>query len=187
MGDQLSIVNQGGTVTLVGEIYDVGATEGDVLTIQSDGSVAAAAGAGGIPDPITTPLVVQPDPDTGAPLTCIGLNDTTTFQIDDEGNVNNYGDGETFSPTYNGEYINLQPTPGVASLAALEIISAADANDPLVCQAHGATTFQVGGEGFVKIAPDNSNYLLLSNIPTSDPGVAGAVYSIAGALMISAG
>jgi hypothetical protein len=47
VGDQLTIVNQGGEVVLNGEIYDVGATEGDVLTVQADGSVAAASGGGG--------------------------------------------------------------------------------------------------------------------------------------------
>jgi hypothetical protein len=41
VGDQLSFVNQGGEVVLTGSMYDMGATGGDVLTVQADGSIAA--------------------------------------------------------------------------------------------------------------------------------------------------
>ena len=45
MGDDFKLVNSVGVV-FDGTITDPGATEGDVLTVQSDGSIAAAAGGG---------------------------------------------------------------------------------------------------------------------------------------------
>jgi hypothetical protein len=50
MGDALNILNAGGIEVLGGAtLVDPGATPGDVLTIQSDGSVAAESGGGSVP------------------------------------------------------------------------------------------------------------------------------------------
>lgn len=46
MGDQLRFVDDSGDTRLAGQLVDDGATVGDVLTVQSDGSLAAAAGGG---------------------------------------------------------------------------------------------------------------------------------------------
>ena len=46
MGDDFQLSKGGGPVSFEGEIIDPGATPGDVLTIQDDGSVAAEAGGG---------------------------------------------------------------------------------------------------------------------------------------------
>ena len=49
MGDDFQLSKGGGPVSFEGEIIDPGATPGDVLTIQDDGSVAAEAGGGSQP------------------------------------------------------------------------------------------------------------------------------------------
>lgn len=45
MGDQLEFVDDNADVRLAGSLLDPGATEGDVLTVQADGSVAAVTPA----------------------------------------------------------------------------------------------------------------------------------------------
>lgn len=47
LGDQFNLDDNNGTVRIAGTLNDPGATSGDVLTVQSDGSIAAAAGGGG--------------------------------------------------------------------------------------------------------------------------------------------
>ena len=49
MGDTFNITDEGGESRLTGLIFDPGATSGDVLTVQDDGSIAAAPGGGSQP------------------------------------------------------------------------------------------------------------------------------------------
>ena len=50
MGDNFQYFNAGGELFAQGELADPGATPGDVLTVQDDGSIAAEAGDGSLPD-----------------------------------------------------------------------------------------------------------------------------------------
>ena len=52
MGDTFNITDESGESRLTGLITDPGATSGDVLTVQDDGSIAAEAGGGS--QPLTT-------------------------------------------------------------------------------------------------------------------------------------
>ena len=49
MGDTFNITDESGESRLTGLITDPGATSGDVLTVQDDGSIAAEAGGGSQP------------------------------------------------------------------------------------------------------------------------------------------
>ena len=51
MGDNFQYFNAGGELFAQGELADPGATPGDVLTVQDDGSIAAEAGGGSQPYP----------------------------------------------------------------------------------------------------------------------------------------
>jgi hypothetical protein len=46
LGDQFNLDDNNGTVRIAGTLNDPGATTGDVLTVQSDGSIAAEPGGG---------------------------------------------------------------------------------------------------------------------------------------------
>ena len=50
MGDTFNITDESGESRLTGLITDPGATSGDVLTVQDDGSIAAETGGGSLPD-----------------------------------------------------------------------------------------------------------------------------------------
>ena len=223
MGDNFQYFNAGGELFAQGELADPGATPGDVLTVQDDGSIAAEAGGGSQPytvvaltdadtpytansgqflaanddgsgeDGLTINLPAGPAPGdyvsvvvTTNPANQVEVTTTDETEINSLGTLaltesvtfGLLGDAAIF--VFDGTSWDMLSTPFLDMGILYNLL----ASNEWVVQQFIVTT----GNFAVSVGPTQlQGDVLMYNLPSADPHVAGQLYANAGAVMISGG
>lgn len=178
MGDQIRFVDDNTDTRLAGELVDDGATVGDVLTVQADGSIAAQTGGGSLPVEWTVgadgSLQIVPT-DTAPALTIDSDATQDAVQLRDAGGTRYANAGTSLIGSVVPVIIE---TRSGEVQAALQVASDEVAQNAIEAWDTGFNNlkFFVTSDGHTTMIP-----------PTSDPHIVGALYNLAGVPTISAG
>jgi hypothetical protein len=174
MGDRAIFVDDSNETRLSGELAFPESTPTDVLTVQADGSIAAAPGGGSLPDPIVVPLNVTPTDETVA-----ALNLTRTTQDGNDFLVAS-GPGVTFDVTDDGSMVLYSPNGAFTTVRGFsgnrgQVSVEQTVNGNKVVLRSDTGIIVVGGG------------ITAADLPTADPHVVGQFWNDTGTVKISAG
>lgn len=183
MGDTFEIEDASQQIRITGPIVDPGATAGDVLTVNTDKSISAKGGS----------LPVTALSGSGSPVGVAAATAIGQLYIDT-------GAGALWIAANTGTD-HWQSVGGLQEASAANGISLS-ADSPIyeVVDSNGASAFYIddptdsGTTDAVTRTAGNTlddgteaHNMILPNMPTSDPGIAGALFSTAGVVHVSAG